>query len=286
MCARERPSAAAAPIDSSPHVIRAKDRWSDSTEYERYVGRWSRLVAREFLSWIAVPWRQRWLDVGCGTGALSQTILARCQPELLVGVDRSIAYAASAARATADAPARFAGANATALPVAGGGFDAAVSALLINFVSDPTAALAEMMRAVRPGGTVAIYVWDYAGRMEMIRHFWDAAIAIDPEARAADEARRFPICQPDALESIAIAAGLGEVSCCAIDVPTEFKDFDDYWTPFLSGEGPAPGYCASLDETRRARLREALLARLPILPDGTISLIARAWATRGRRPVD
>ena len=265
-------------------MIRAPERWSDAGEYERYVGRWSRLVAREFLGWIAVSWRQRWIDVGCGTGALSQTILSRCQPAELLGVDRSVPYAAAAAHSTSNAsPARFAAANAQALPVASERFDAAVSALMLNFVPDPVAVMREMMRVVRPGGTVALYVWDYAGRMEMMRHFWDAAATIDPASRAADEGRRFPICAPDALEPAAIAAGLGDVACSAIDVPTEFRDFDDYWTPFLSGEGPAPGFCRSLDDTRRARLREALLERLPILPDGTISLIARAWAVRGKR---
>ena len=267
-------------------MIRARERWSDAAEYERYIGRWSRLVAREFLAWIAVPWRQTWLDVGCGTGALSQTILARCQPELLIGIDRSVPYASAAAESIQDrAPAEFAAANALLLPIASEHFDAAVSALLLNFVPDPGVVVSEMLRAVRPGGTVALYVWDYAGRMELIRHFWDAAVAIDPSARAVDEALRFPICQPDALESIALGAGLEDVACCAIDVPTEFRDFDDYWAPFLSGQGPAPGYCVSLDETRRARLRETLLSKLPILPDGTINLVARAWAVRGRRPV-
>jgi SAM-dependent methyltransferase len=260
------------------------DRWSDAAEYERYVGRWSRLVAREFLGWIAVPWRQRWLDVGCGTGALSQTILARTQPAEVLGVDRSLAYAVAASRAVRENRARFATADAQALPVGGSRFDAVVSGLVLNFVPDPQRALTEMTRAARRGGTVALYVWDYAGRMEMMRHFWDAAVALDPAARARDEGQRFPICRPEALEAHAVAAGLADVACCAVEVPTEFRDFEDFWTPFLSGDAPAPGYCGSLDESSRARLRDAVRARLPIMPNGTISLVARAWAVRGTKP--
>jgi SAM-dependent methyltransferase len=260
------------------------DRWADAGEYERYVGRWSRLVAREFLGWIAVSWRQRWIDVGCGTGALSQSILARCQPLELLGIDRSIDYAAAAAHALPENRARIAVADAQALPVTEGRFDAAVSGLMLNFTSDPARVLGEMMRVVEPGGRVGVYVWDYAGRMEMMRHFWDAAVELDPAARLKDEGNRFPLCRPEALESAALAAGLEDVTCCAIDVPTEFRDFDDFWSPFLTGDAPAPGYCVSLDLADRARLREAVRARLPVLPDGAIHLIARAWAMRGRRP--
>ena len=263
-------------------MSRPQDRWSDATQYERYVGRWSRLVAREFLGWVSVPWRLRWLDVGCGSGALSQTILSRCQPEMVLGLDRSAAYAKAASRAVRDDRVKFAAADAAALPIGTGHFDAAVSGLVLNFVPDPARMLREMARAVEPDGMVALYVWDYAGRMEMMRHFWDAAVALDPAAKPRDEAERFPICRPEALTSLANSAGLTDVETSALDVPTEFEDFDDFWTPFLSGEGPAPGYCASLDEPGRLRLRDALRARLPFLPDGSISLIARAWALKGR----
>jgi hypothetical protein len=128
---------------------------------------------------------------------------------------------------------------------------------------------------------VAAYVWDYAGQMQMLRYFWDAAVALDPAARDLDEGRRFPICQPDALRSVFERAGLSRVRGRAIDVPTDFRDFDDYWSPFLGGQGPAPSYVASLDETHRAALRDGLRAALPVARDGSIHLVARAWAIRG-----
>jgi hypothetical protein len=134
---------------------------------------------------------------------------------------------------------------------------------------------------VRPGGVIAGYVWDYAERMEMMRHFWDAAVALNPAARDRDEGIRFPGCRPEPLENLFRSAGLRDIAVRAIDVPTLFQDFDDYWTPFLSGQAPAPGYCMSLSEQNRLALRDKIKASLPIRSDGSIRLMARAWAVRG-----
>jgi hypothetical protein len=130
---------------------------------------------------------------------------------------------------------------------------------------------------------VAAYVWDYAGRMDLMRYFWDAAIALNPAAAELDEGVRFPICQPHRLEQLWRGAGLDQVSSRPIDVPTVFRSFEDYWQPFLGGQAPAPGYCMSLDEPRRVELREFLRRRLPAAADGSIRLIARAWAVQGHR---
>jgi SAM-dependent methyltransferase len=158
-----------------------------------------------------------------------------------------------------------------------------VSGLVLKFLPSPERAVAEMVRVTRPGGVVAAYVWDYAGRMGLIRHFWDGAVALDPGARERDEGRRFPLCDPDRLDALFRTAGLGLVASRAIDVPTAFRDFDDYWQPFLGGQGPAPGYAMGLDEGRRAAPRDHIRSRLPISPDGSIHLVARAWAVRGTR---
>jgi SAM-dependent methyltransferase len=257
--------------------------WASGDAYEPYVGRWSRLVAREFVDWLALPSALRWLDVGCGTGALTQVLLQTTAPSEVVGVDQSEAFVAYAASRVADSRARFRVADAQALPFAGSEFDVAVSGLVLNFIPSPARALGELRRAVRHDGTVAVYVWDYAGGMQLIRRFWDTAIALDPAAAELDEGRRFPICAPAQLAALFQRAGLEDVDGREIDVPTVFRDFDDYWSPFLGGQGPAPGYAMSLPEERRAALRERLRADLPAGPDGSIRLGARAWAVRGVR---
>jgi len=259
------------------------DVWASGAAYEPYVGRWSRLVAREFLSWLAVPPGKRWLDVGCGTGALTGMIVAMASPAHVDAVDRSEGYVAYAQEQVPDPRVRFHVADAQALPSDAAAYDAVVSGLVLNFVPDPARAAAEMARVARPGATVAVYVWDYAEKMELMRYFWDAAVALDPGARELDEGRRFPLCRPEPLGALFRQAGLADVEVRAIDVPTVFRDFDDYWTPFLGGQAPAPSYAMSRDEAGRAALRERIRAALPVEADGSIRLVARAWAVRGAR---
>ena len=257
--------------------------WASGAAYEPYVGRWSRLVAREFLRWLAVPPGSRWLDVGCGTGPLSQTILEVAGPSLVMGIDPSEGYVAFAREQVVDARASFAVGDAQALPAETATYDAVVAGLVLNFVPDPGRAVAEMARVTRPGGVVAAYVWDYAERMQLMRYFWDAAVALNPAALGLDEGRRFPLCKPEPLTTLFREAALGDVVARAIDIATDFRDFDDYWSPFLGGQAPAPGYAMSLDDARRAMLREQIRASLPIAPDGSIHLMAQAWAVRGIR---
>ena len=259
------------------------DRWSSGDAYEPYVGRWSRLVAQEFLRWLVVPPGSRWLDVGCGTGALSQTILTHATPDKVVGIDPSTAYILFARARVNDSRAGFEVGDAQALQAATATYDAVVAGLVLNFVRRPEKAVAEMARATRPGGTVAAYVWDYAEGMQLIRYFWDAAGELYERARELDEGKRFPLCKPEPLGELFRAAGLEGVEVRAIDVPTHFRDFDDYWSPFLDAQAPAPSYAMSLSEERRAALRERLQDSLPTEPDGRIHLIARAWAVRGVR---
>lgn len=261
-----------------------KDVWSAGDLYEPYVGRWSRRVAEEFLDWIAVPERRDWLDVGCGTGALTEAIIEHANPDSVIGIDASPGYAAYATARIESSCARFGVGDARSLPVDTASLDAAVSGLVLNFVPDPQRAVAEMARVVRSGAVGAAYVWDYAGKMELMRYFWDAAVALDAGARELDEGRRFPICQPAPLAGLFEQAGFSDVEVRPIDVPTDFRDFDDYWSPFMGGQGPAPGYAVSLSEERGAELRERVRSELPIAEDGSIHVIARAWAARGRKP--
>jgi SAM-dependent methyltransferase len=256
------------------------DTWERGDPYEQYVGRWSRQVAPRFLSWLNVPPRRRWLDVGCGTGALSAAILDGCSPMSVAGVEPSEGFLEKAQDQLAGRVLLRRG-NAEQIPLEDCVVDVAVSGLVLNFVPDGCAALREMARVTRPGGTIAAYVWDYAGKMEMMRHFWDAAVEIDPAAAKADEGARFPLCRPDALTELFAGAGLVGTEVTSIDITTAFASFDEYWRPFLGGEGPAPAYAMALDEKARAHLRDRIRARLSLRADGSLSLIARSWAVRG-----
>lgn len=259
------------------------DVWAIGAAYEPYIGRWSRLVAREFLPTLTVRPRADWLDVGCGSGALIEAILSSAAPSLVRGVDASPGFVAYARARISDPRVELTVGDARALPWDSSSFDAIVSGLVINFVPEPEQALAEMIRVARPGAVVAAYVWDYGDGMQLIRYFWDAAIELDRGAAAVDEANRFPLCTRAALEALWDDAGLQEVTTFALQVATPFQSFGDYWTPFLGGQGPAPSYAMRLDAEQRERLRERLRSTLPTDSNGAIALTARAWAVRGIR---
>ncbi|MCM0677656.1 class I SAM-dependent methyltransferase [Micromonospora phytophila] len=258
--------------------------WADGEAYEAYVGRWSRPVAAEFLRWLDLPPGLSWLDVGCGTGALTSTVLALAQPARVTGIDRSEGFVAHARTRIGDPRSAFHVGDARSLPLPDESVDVVVSGLALNFVPDQARAMAEFARVVRPAGVVAAYVWDYAEGMAMMRHFWDAAAVRDPSVAGLDESRRWSGCDPESLGARWVDAGLRGVSVRPVEVPTVFADFADYWTPFLGGQGPAPAYVMSLAEPDRADLRDLLAARLPTEPDGSIRLTARAWAVRGTTP--
>ncbi|WP_372875244.1 class I SAM-dependent methyltransferase [Pseudomonas sp.] len=255
------------------------DTWARGNPYEQYVGRWSRQVAPRFLSWLNIPPGRRWLDVGCGTGALCAAITAHCSPSSVAGVDPSEGFI-QAARADLAGRVTLHLGSATAIPLDDASVDVVVSGLALNFIPDQHAALLEMARVTGKSGTIGAYVWDYAGKMELMRFFWDAASELDPYAAKLDEGARFPLCRREALATLFASTGLQQVEVAPIDIATPFADFDDYWQPFLGGQGPAPAYAMSLDETARARLRDRLRERLPTAANGSISLTARAWAVR------
>jgi SAM-dependent methyltransferase len=265
-----------------PATICVVDMWASGDAYEPYVGRWSRLVAREFVAWLNVPPARRWLDVGCGTGALTRAILDLTAPVEVKGIDPSEAFVAYAYEKVRGDALSFEVGDAQQLSLRSDAYDAVVSGLVLNFLPSPERGLAEMARVARPGGTVAAYVWDYSGKMQLMRYFWDAAVELDPAAVDLDEGQRFPICRPEPLRDLFRGAGLEDVETRAIDVPTHFRSFDDYWMPFLGGQAPAPSYASSLSEERRVVLGERIRRALPIAADGSIDLVARAWAARGR----
>ncbi len=255
------------------------DVWARGSAYERFMGRWSRLVAEQFVTWLALPPGLRWADLGCGSGALTSVVLARTSPALVLGVDPSEAQVTEARRQVVDDRVQFARGGADSLEP--GRFDVVVSGLVLNFVEDPVIAVARSAAAA-PAGTVAAYVWDYSEGMQMLRTFWDVACALDPSASDLNEGRRFALATVDSLAEVWKRAGLTEVETTDLTVATVFQQFDDYWTPFLGGQGPAPAYVVSLGEDQRAELRDALSAQFHRERDGSIRLTARAWAVRGR----
>lgn len=259
--------------------------WGTGEAYEPFMGRWSRLVAVGLLDRLSLPPGLRWLDVGCGTGAVTRQILRAAAPAAVTGVDRSEDYVRHARRHVKDPRAHFVCGDATSLPLPDAAAGAAVSGLVLNFVPDPDRAAAELARVVRPGGTVAVYLWDYADDgMGFLCRFWEAATALDPLGRGSDERTRFPLCGREPLHDLLTGSGLADVEVTAISVPTVFRDFADYWEPFLGGQGPAPSYVASLKPPHRAALRDRLRETLPRAADGSIPLTARAWTGTGHRP--
>ena len=262
-------------------MIDAQDNWSGGDAYERFMGRWSRQIAKAFIAWLRPPAAWNWLELGCGTGALTQAVLLHADPASVVACDPSPQMVSFARHLLAHPMVTLEVAGADDLPHGADGFDAVVSGLVLNFMPIPAEAVRSMGSRLRPGGMLAAYVWDYADGLQFLRIFWEAALELNSQAADLDERQRFPLCQRDALMHMLEDEGFVLVDAQALDIATPFADFDDYWTPFLGGTGPAPTYVASLRPTARERLRLLLKQRLAPTADGPILLTARAWAVRG-----
>jgi SAM-dependent methyltransferase len=258
-----------------------RDGWSAGSAYEEFMGRWSRGLTLRFVSWLRVPRGVHWLDVGCGTGALTWAICSHADPASVTGCDPAAPLLEFARAHIRDARITFVAAGVGTLPGRPGGYGSIASSLALNFFPDAEAAVDEMRSLAASNGMVSACVWDYGDGMEFLRHFWDAATVLDPTAKEIDEGNRFPLCHPDALSKLFRACRLGDVRCEPIEIPTPFAGFDDYWQPLLGGTGPASSYVVSLDAERRAALARRLGQVLPRGPGGTIPLTARAWAVRG-----
>ncbi len=257
-----------------------KDSWQSGDPYEYYMGRWSKLVADAFVNWLAPKPRLRWLDVGCGSGALGEAIVNKTNPEAVIAIDQSEGFVRKAQQRLGTRATCKVG-DAHSLPMDDSCVDMAVCGLVLNFIPSPEKAVAEMRRVTASGGTVAAYSWDYAGTMEFLNHFWDVAVELNPGAAELHERRRFASSSPEELSATFVRSGIGDVEAGPIEITTNFADFDDYWKPFLGGQGPAPTYVSNLTASQRDELRDVLMRRLPIKQDGSIQLSARAWAVKG-----
>jgi ubiquinone/menaquinone biosynthesis C-methylase UbiE len=248
--------------------------------YDRFVGRYSPGLARGMCNAAEVRPGQRALDVGCGSGALVVALAVILGEENVAGVDPSEPFV-EAARAKVPG-ARLTVAAAESLPFEDGLFDATLSQLVVNFLSHPEEGLREMARVTRPGGVVAGCVWDYGGGMTMLKTFWDAAAALDPErATPQMEQHTMRFATPDELADL-WRTSLVDVEVSPILVEASYEDFDDLWAPFPTGVGPAGAYAASLETDAQAELRDELHDRLGS-PAGPFRLSARAWCAVGRR---
>jgi ubiquinone/menaquinone biosynthesis C-methylase UbiE len=257
-----------------------QDSWQSGDQYEYFMGRWSKLIAEQFVDWLSPGTGLQWVDVGCGSGALSEAVIEKHDPETITAIDQSEGFVRTSQQRLG-AIARCKVGDAISLPLDDASAHITVSGLVLNFIAEPEKVLTEMQRVTCKGGTAAVYIWDYAGKMEFLRHFWDAVVELDPGASDLHEGHRFPDSNAEWLMAAFDRAGFSGVEAAPLEISTRFTDFDDYWKPFLGGQGPAPSYVSKLEESERIHLRETLALRLPIEKDGSILLSARAWATKG-----
>ena len=262
------------------NAVTRQEMFAESDAYERFMGRWSRQLAPLLVTFASVREGDSVLDVGSGTGALAFAIIAAAPSARVTGVDPSRAYVQYARARGHGERVRFQVGDAQALELPDATFDRTVSLLVMNFIPDPAKALREMIRVTRPGGVIAAAVWDYGDGMEMLRVFWDEAVALEPGAAARHE-RTMPLCRRGELVALWRAGGLLHVAEEPIDIELSFTSFDDYWSPFLGGQGPAGAYVASLSAGTRAVLEARLRARLGTRGDTPFTLRARAWAVKG-----
>jgi SAM-dependent methyltransferase len=256
--------------------------FSAAQSYERFMGRWSREVARLLVPFAQVRDGDTVLDIGCGTGALTKAIAAAAPTSRIIGVDRSPPFIASARSTHAEPRFSFELADAQRLPFGDACVDRTLSLFILNFVPDPVKALREMIRVTRAEGTVTCAVWDYSDGMQMLSTFWEEAIALDPAGADRDE-RTMPLCGRGELDALWRTQQFAEVAEQTLTIPMRFESFDDYWLAFLEGQGPAGAYTTSLRDEPRERLRLCLRRRF--LGDGAdrpFVLEGRAWAVRGR----
>lgn len=257
-----------------------RDKWNDGDTYEYFMGRWSSLMAPEFLRWLNRPKNQNWLDIACGTGALSKAIEQNCAPHKLACIDASAGYI-ELVKKRLSSGCDFRVGDVESLPFENEKFDTVVSGLALNFFHDLPRALLEMRRITKSTGVVSAYVWDYSDRMDFLRYFWDAAYQVDPKSRKYDEGLRFSICNSKSLSREFEKAGFKEVKSSYLDIETVFLNFEDYWNPFFSGQGPAPGFLLSLSKDLQDELKEKIKERITYEPDGSIKLTGRALVVKG-----
>ena len=259
--------------------------FANAEAYERFMGRWSRLVAPLLADFTSVPNSGQVLDVGSGTGSLAFVIAQQKAGARIVGIDPSQEYIAYAnSRNGFPGRVQFQLGDAQELAFASATFRGSLSLLVFNFIPYPAKALREVRRVTQAGGRISAAVWDYGDGMAMLRAFWDAAVSLDPAAEKLDE-KHMPLCRAGELSQLWKQAGLDQIHEQPLRIAMKFRSFADYWDPFLLGQGPAGAYVRTLQQNRLQALREALQRRLSIAHErNAFTLPARVWAVRGTVP--
>lgn len=244
--------------------------------YDGFMGRYSKPLAVLFSDFSGVVPGKRALDLGCGPGALTRVLVDRLGVDSVLACDPSESFVGACAKALPGLDVRLG--RAEAIPFPDASVDLGLSQLVLHFVSDPTLAITEMRRVVRPGGTIAACVWDFDKEMEMLRHFWDAALSVDKDA--PDEARVLKFGREGEISGLFEASGLHDVVGTRLEVEVGYGNFDELWAGFMAGIGPAGSYCVALDDTHRSALREDFFRRCGS-PAGGFSLKATARSAKG-----
>ena len=256
------------------------EKWATGDVYEHFMGRWSREIAKKFVHWLNPrAHHQVWMELGCGTGALTESIQSIASPKTIIATDASFDFLQYSKQHLDNM--NFSVFDAQSIGLVNNRVDVAVSGLALNFVPNIEQALQEMTRIVKPRGIVGAYVWDYADKMEFLKYFWDSAVALDKTALSVHESKRFPICNPEPLRQLWQDTGLDNVVVESIDMTTRFDNFEQYWAMFTTGSFPAPHYALSLSENKQVALKNHLRDSVPTMSDGSIELIVRAWAVKG-----
>lgn len=256
--------------------------WSSGNLYNAYMGKWSEQIAKQFIKWLQPSDNALWLDVGCGTGALTKTIVHQASPELIYGLDPSADFISEAKTFVQSPQVNFLVGSGTDIAFNNNHFDYAVSALALNFMPNPQTAIQEISRVTKENGIIALYVWDYIDKMEWLRYFWSSAVALDKSASQYDEGVRFPICQPDNLKALFESCNLKDIELASLSIPAYFETFEAYWELLNIGNFPAPAYLKSLSKEKQTELKAHLQEAVPTQPDGLIYMATRAWAIRGK----
>jgi SAM-dependent methyltransferase len=255
-----------------------------SAGYERFMGRWSRLLAPAYIAFAGVRNGDGVLDVGSGTGSLAATVEGTMPASEVVGVDPSEGFIAYAQKNAKSPRVRFEVGDAQALKFKDASFDNTLALLVMNFVPDENKAVAEMRRVTRARGTVSACVWDYDAGMQMLRFFWDEAVALDPAIEPKDE-RHMKLSRQGQLGDLWKKAGLTNIKEEPLVIDQAYSSFNDYWEPFTNGAGPGGAYVVSLSQGHREQLESRMRKRLlGDRQDGPFTLKARAWCVRGEVP--